>query len=1808
MPTTKEGADLLGSFSSKFLYSRPKLKDDYRVDYYKEQEEELSWAIDQGVARNLIDPVEAEEAKAGNEKTWWDRAFGFNEGSKSLMGAWAQPLIDVLSVGNYAAAAVTKGTMKDPLFQIGSVKIGATPAAFLEAFKTRPYYTDMFESFGAGLAFDIALDPITYLTFGTGAGHKIGVGGLKNVGKKSIPVGKQKLTMTRFGGEIYHLAAKRKRVKITEALELAQAEAKASGKGVKYHLDAQKMLSLHDELGQYMVNNFDVLKHDYQKQLSRFGKFKQFMKGEGFVAGQKLGDASPQTAKTVEDLFRETTTYRGRDIGVDFSATGQWLTRENTRRSLVFKAVIPSFHRKFNVPLDVQDQHFITQGVIRAETSNRLLEIEQALAHHTRDDLHLLTRVLESGDQGISRHHDDLQKTMAATLLEDGTYLSPELMKTKEWIRTRFDEILERERAAGHATDSVRDYVQRIFKTKDARRIMMHKVSNHPGKSKFNQPNSFQMHRTIANLDEHIQVFGQGMKEENIATILANREAQSIRMMEMEKFYDYVKLTSGYAPLIVYQIGNEGRRVSSMLKKMLKMQRPKDNRLIEFDQFLSQPDTMAKKFGFITDPDAYKSDGAIRNLDLMQYLSLPFAERQTKSGSAIARNINPNYQAQSGKTINRKFKYKRTKGGEKSVEEIDFIDLMRAEYDPVVGGAPGLWEILERKFGVETVTPSEVVNFIKQMDRYTRRELDAPLLHLFPDIVSRVKQGAVESKRLGKKALKAAPEDRILKGGKRGPAPMFKKLEKELRREVSTHRSFVPQLPEEFIIKAKVARMRSSDFTDVSRPNDNQFKRIDALRKKLGMKGDHLQEITHALTGKRAMNTLVGREADRLIELLGIHAGEFSARKGAVSGSLFGGSVTKVTWGQRGVPQFDNMSTGLRESIEQAEQFSVAKIARLTKSKRFDRQIKEGREQLAKLTDELAEAEEQLAKRGYEGYPGMEEGGPMRSIGGWGDRVKNLKERIRAAEASIDDAARGKRNLPTGSETVGIMDDTRQHIGTKEILKRNGGEGGRLTDAEQEIVGRKYGVVRQTQDARKLVKSEDYAEASKVHKWLVKSLKENEPNIKEWTDEVARLTEKVDEMEARIGKVFGEISEEAATRPLERSFFKATNELDVAKRQLKAFSEDRPKMLAEIALSKLNKTSKVKILSGGRYLDANGKVRDILVRQSRKGKLTIMGKDREHISRALSADIVKNGRSNLEFYQPALAKELPVNIVGSGAQSYWVPDDIARFLNELVEPLYKGDNPMIDGMLRGYDWIQNLFKVPLLAPWFSTMARNGIGNVSIAYMKAGAALANPEYLSDYMKVLQYTLARESPTYKNVLGKFGVDEKVKALGEQTVNHLGAEDGVKITIAELVDELGKRGVFTSWMRNEVYEGARRLNVKGGGKQGGLLPATGGEMVGGAAMGAGIGGSLGGPIGAGIGGALGALLGKETHTMRYAFRGQELASEIPTRLMLGLHSFKQTGSFNEAGRVTRHFLHDYNELSTFEKRIMRRVIPFYNFTKLAFRVVGTQFFENPGRLLQPWKIFNSQNITGANIFEPGAGAASPEDVPDWFHKQMVFMGKNIDEESGKVKSWVYSGFNLPIQEVLQLTDIVAPGGEPITKFGSRTSFLATSVAEYMTNYDSFRGGPIRPDVKAGVKITQWQSGNAWKQSPPWLQKLVGYAEGPDGVARVNPTYAWLMGEIPTSRFVSLVKKLYEISPDDSKKIDYTGLAGRFLGVNVYKYDEKTQQYFRNRAKVDALTAVLANVQLLKSYDIDRSVFDRPKKRKLVTPPGLIGQGPLE
>lgn len=1766
----------LRGLASDKVWSRPNNADSQRTNYYKEEEDRLSWGVDQAVSRGLIDPLEAEEAKASNQRTWWDRTWGFKESSRNMMGGVAQPLIDVLSLGNYAMAATTKATLNDPLIDTGSLKLGFTPSAWYKNFKDRPYYSDMTDSFTQGLAFDIALDPMTYLTFGTGPGVRIGIGGLAKVGNTVVKEGTRKLRLTRHGKDIYNLAARRFAPQVEAMIKKDSDDAVAKGLKETRFLAPAKMSALHNDIGKYMVEHYDQLALDHMKQSTRWNQLKTQLSGGLAEAGDSLVNAvragdSGTFSKQAEDMFQETARAGHKEYGI--GDVGRLAKGVDDRfgghvvpqLERAFKAVAPRFHRKFNVPQDVRDVWTMTKNEIERQTAKRIGEINEKLGGLSHGELNLVTDILEAGDESISRLFDEGQDRMLTVFAKDGTNIDDHVMEAAEYARGRFDEIIKRENEAGHKIETVKDYVHRVYKTRDSRTYVLNRIEADEIAPTMTARSGFQFHRVVSSLEDRLEMMGSNSLEMNVGAILSKRERASVRMIEMEKFYDYIKLTAGITPLMVYQAGNEGKWLASTLKKLFKSQRPKDSRMHDYGQYYSMPETHGKKLGFTLDTDDFKKGGAERNMGLLEFIALPFEQRIGPAGAQLAKTTRPNSIAKASRDFSRGFKY-----GNK---DYDIIDLLRAEYATEdVGG--GIFEVAVSNLGKDgEITTQQLGIFLNRMDRHMRKELDTPLLMMFPDIMDRMKKAAAQTSKLGKKAKGGKRTTRV-KGGK----DILHNIEHGvngkggLRRPVSTHGSFVPQLPEEMVLRAKLIQMNYGDFSSIGKAANHQLNRIDELSKKLSgdyirkkgqapvarrMRPEHMAEISHALVGQKDITKLTGREASKLIDFMLMHTGQ------APKGHLWSSSARKVIFGQRSRPFFEKADDAVTQSIKAAEEMALKDTKKINFTKEIDSEIGAVRNIMRTTKSRMKNIQKRLAK-----LAGRDSKEAAETTAKLTDELAAAKTDLERNQELIDlktsqrDAVWSQREAPT------LADDKRTHVSTDEVIERNkvlDPKSSNFSETEKKIIQRRKGFSKQKLSISKLIGKEAWEPAKEAQKAVNKK--------------TAKLREQVEDLEARRDAVVDGSSELGV---------KLTTEIAEINKEIRKITNKVSKSFM----------SQVKILSGGRYLDEGGKVRDILVRKGDGDKLHIMGNDAQKVRKALLQHAVENGAKTTEFLSPALVKDLPETIVGANAGSYWLPDDVARFLEDIVTPMYdpKAD-PLTNFILKGYDRIQNLFKVPLLAPWGATMARNGVGNVSLAYLRAGVSLLSPEHFSDYYRTLMYTWYSESPTmrrmYLGARGKAG-EAKMAKLGQQKVKYMG-EDGVSMTVAELKDELGKRGVLTAWMRDEVFDTEPSKVL--------------GQKIGGSAAGAVIGGSLGGPGGALVGAAAGMLLKGEAFKMNSLFRFQELGSEIPTRLMLGIHTFKQTGSLDEAGRVVRNFLHDYSELSTFERRVMRRAIPFYNFTKLAYRVFGTEVFENPGRVMLPWKAFNAQNLTGAMFDQP----AMPEDVPDWFHKQMVLMGKNIDEESGSVKSWVYAGFNLPVQEVLSLTDIIAPGGEPISKMGSRTTFLATSVVEYMTNYDSFRGGPIYPNISAGIKKTQFESGTPFKGAPEWQQKLVGYHVGEDGKHRVDPRIAWVLGEIPTSRFINVSKKLWEMEAEEAKGLNTMHLAAQLHGVSAYRYDAQSQQYFKNRRKVEALSTLLSNIQHLKSYDISRATFKKPREQKRRAGPldqlasGLAGRGPL-
>jgi len=299
------------------------------------------------------------------------------------------------------------------------------------------------------------------------------------------------------------------------------------------------------------------------------------------------------------------------------------------------------------------------------------------------------------------------------------------------------------------------------------------------------------------------------------------------------------------------------------------------------------------------------------------------------------------------------------------------------------------------------------------------------------------------------------------------------------------------------------------------------------------------------------------------------------------------------------------------------------------------------------------------------------------------------------------------------------------------------------------------------------------------------------------------------------------------------------------------------------------------------------------------------------------------------------------------------------------------------------------------------------------------------------------------------------------------------------------------------------------------------------------------------------------------RDMFRAGELASEIPSRLMLFTIEAKRTGSLGEAARAVKEYLYDYSNLSIFERRYIRRTIPFYTWVKHALSVSVDSFYKQPGRVGHMYKFVNNQN-KHADV--------DPADYPDWLSTRLKRVNVVLNEETGQKEVEVKQGYGLVQEDMMDLWK-QAFGGDP-SKLITRGPFLATPALEYMMDKDFFRGTHIKSRL---YERSGYESGKSFENAPDWMKKAVGFSIDPQtGYSKVDPRAAWMLSEIPASRFMNIARQVYD---NQDKDYNWVGLARQVLGEKVYKYGPE-QKLYHDKAKLDRMAMYLKNIGKLDTY----------------------------
>ena len=276
---------------------------------------------------------------------------------------------------------------------------------------------------------------------------------------------------------------------------------------------------------------------------------------------------------------------------------------------------------------------------------------------------------------------------------------------------------------------------------------------------------------------------------------------------------------------------------------------------------------------------------------------------------------------------------------------------------------------------------------------------------------------------------------------------------------------------------------------------------------------------------------------------------------------------------------------------------------------------------------------------------------------------------------------------------------------------------------------------------------------------------------------------------------------------------------------------------------------------------------------------------------------------------------------------------------------------------------------------------------------------------------------------------------------------------------------------------------------------------------------------------------------------------AIENQARILDFVVNLKKTGDVQLATLRTKQFLFDYRNLTAFEKTFMRRLMPFYTFTRKNIEAQVTTFLEAPGRIA-------AQATFLQNIGDVMAGEKLSEEdmekLPDWIKSGISILAK----KDGSLVN-IYGSLGTPLEAVFSTT-------QPNAVLGSVSPLLRVPT-ELATGQNFFQAKPISEVTNA----------TAFKSAPEVIKQFIGYTEV-QGTRRDGSKYTMrvalrpermhlLLNLPPTSRVLSTLKQIEtEDVATGSRILQQT------IGVKPYSFDlevEAAKRQNEQKAKLEEL-----------------------------------------
>lgn len=464
-----------------------------------------------------------------------------------------------------------------------------------------------------------------------------------------------------------------------------------------------------------------------------------------------------------------------------------------------------------------------------------------------------------------------------------------------------------------------------------------------------------------------------------------------------------------------------------------------------------------------------------------------------------------------------------------------------------------------------------------------------------------------------------------------------------------------------------------------------------------------------------------------------------------------------------------------------------------------------------------------------------------------------------------------------------------------------------------------------------------------------------------------------------------------------------------------------------------------------------------------------------------------------------------------GKEIGWMLDNDKKFIDSLVEPSYVALDAIAKGT--GFDAVTSLFKRSVTGLFPAFHIRNYVSGIIQNYEVLGAQALNPKYIAGGQK-LAYNLATDAP----------IKGTMKIAGKEW------------QLADLMKPFAKRFPQDSTYINDIADATSKKilpNIVEGGKinKAGLKQAA-------------------------IDTAKTAGIGSDSLVFRTtrAIGGYIETQQKATAYLVALSQGK---TISEALDLATKAGFDYRALTGFESKVLRRIIPFYSFTRKNLELQLRTLGENPQRI---------GNII--DIMKNATADLTPEQreaLPDYLKEQFVVSFGNDAEGNPQLSG----GFGTPIEQPGQLI-----GENPIRRFASQSNPVIKLFLERAFNYDTFRNQPLSESINA----------NQYVKAPQFIKDFVGFRTiekvNKDGTKKTTYTAdakkMQLLNALPTTRGASYIAAIY-----DEKATTKAKIAKALTGIKPNKIDLETVEYFKNLDKQKELEDLLIRAGVLKKFE---------------------------